>query len=184
MDEDAKPEPQLRVVDRRWWARTDGSAESSASSTKPTYVEELERQLAEKSLKLQNAASEFEQVKVRLRREVAREVERGRRAILAELLDVLDNLDRALAAGNADSSGLLRGVALVRDQFLAKLESLGVTRFDPVGQPFDATVHEAISTTAVTDPSLDGVIVTVVQPGYVVGDDLLRPASVIVGSLQ
>lgn len=181
--EDAKPEPEVRVVDRRWWARAEeagGAAEQP--STKPTYVEELERQLADKSTKLQHAAAEFEQAKTRLRRDVAREVERGRRAVLVELLDVLDNLDRAIAAGAADADGLLRGVELVRDQFLAKLESFGATRVEALQQPFDARVHEAVTMTPVADRAEDGRVIAVVKEGYAIGDELLRPASVVVGT--
>lgn len=185
MPEDAKDEPQVRVVDRRWWARGEpGGASAAVPSTKPTYVEELERQLADKSLKLKNAASEFEDAKVRIRRDVAREVERGRRAILAELLDVLDNLDRALSAASGESPALVRGVELVRDQFRAKLEAFGVKRVDALGGAFDATIHEAVSMSPVTDPAQDGVVVAVVKEGYAIGNELLRPASVIVGTLQ
>ncbi len=184
MDDDAKQEPQIRVVDRRWWARTDEAGAAVEPSTKPTYVEELERQLAEKSTKLQNVASEFEQARIRLRRDVAREVERGRRAMLVELLEVVDNLDRALGAAAGESSNLVRGVELVRGQFLAKLEAFGVKRIEALGQKFDATVHEAISTAPVTDPAHEGSIVAVVKEGYVIGDELLRPASVVVASLS
>jgi molecular chaperone GrpE len=182
--EDAKPEPQIRVVDRRWWARTDESSSPAEPSIKPTYVEELERQLAEKSAKLQHAAAEFEQARIRLRRDVAREVERARRAMLVELLDVLDNLDRALGAASGEASSLLRGVELVRDQFLAKLEAFGVTRLDALGRPFDATLHEAISTAPVEDAAQEGVVVAVVREGYAIGDEILRPPSVIVGAAR
>lgn len=183
MPEDAKQEPQVRVVDRRWWARGE-NAESTTVSTKPTYVEELERQLADKSIKVQNAAAEFEQAKLRIRRDVAREVERSRRAILVELLDVLDNLDRALSSASGDPSGIVRGVELVRDQFLAKLEAWGVKRLAAIDQPFDASLHEALGTTSVSDPDCEGRIVAVVKEGYTIGGDVLRPAAVIVGALQ
>jgi molecular chaperone GrpE len=180
--EDAKPEPPLRVVDRRWWARTDESLEAESASTKPTYVEDLERQLADRSAKLQNAAAEFEQAKARIRRDVAREVERGRRAVLVELLEVLDNLDRAIGAGSGDDDPLRRGVELVRDQFLAKLQSFGVIRVEALHRPFDARVHEAVTTTPVGEPAQNGIVVAVVKEGYAIGDDLLRPASVVVGT--
>ncbi len=160
---------------------------------KPTYVEELEQRLAEHTAQLQavkaehrRAIDEFDQVKLRIRRDVAREVERGKRAILVELLDVLDNLDRALTsardAGSADV--LLRGIELVREQFLAKLHSFGVTRVEALGQRFDAARHDAVSTAAVTEPEQDGVVVAVVREGYAVGDEMLRPASVVVGQRQ
>ena len=126
---------------------------------------------------------------MRIRRDVAKEVERGKRAVLAELLEVLDNLDRAIAAGrdradSASDGALLQGVQLVRDQFLAKLEGLGVARFEALGTPFDAVVHEAVSVQPVTDPAQNGVVVAVAREGYRLGEYLLRPASVVVGTLQ
>ena len=51
-----------------------------------------------------------------------------------------------------------------------------------IGQPFDASRHEAISTAPVSDPAQDGRVVAVVKEGYVIGDELLRPASVVVGT--
>jgi molecular chaperone GrpE len=197
MDPDEGKDPQVRVVDRRWWARGE-SADNAAPTTglKPTYVEELEKQLAESQDRLQEfmtdhrrSLEEFEQVKLRIRRDVAREVERGRRAVLVELLEVLDNLDRAIAAAREPKEGppsygvdrLARGVELVRDQFLSKLESFGVSRVPALGQPFDAMRHEAVTTTPVTDQSSDDVIVAVIKEGYVIGDEVLRPASVVVG---
>src|SRR5207302_5654780 len=90
----------LRVVDRRWWARNQDNADAPAEERvdrKPTVVEELEQQLADKTAQLQSvlaehrrALEEFEQIKTRMRREVGREVERGKRAVVADLLEVLD----------------------------------------------------------------------------------------------
>jgi molecular chaperone GrpE len=182
----------MRVVDRRWWARGDTDEPGRDTGIrKPTYVEELEQQVADKTAQLQTlltdhrrALDEFEQVKARIRRDTARDVERARRSVIADFLDVLDNLDRAIAAAAATPNcdpALLTGVRLVRDQFLAKLQALGVTRLDVIGQPFDAALHEAISTTPVAGPAQDGAIVAVVKEGYAIGDELLRPASVVVG---
>lgn len=189
----AKDEP-LRVVDRRWWARTDADAAAPADAApqrKPTALEDLEQQLAEKTAQLQSvltehrrALDEFEQIKNRMRREVTREVERGRRAVLADLLEVIDNLERAIAAARetpVSPDTLLRGVELVRDQFLAKLEAFDVRRIAAVGEPFDATIHEAVSMAPVADASADGTVVAVAKEGYAIGDELLRPATVVVG---
>ena len=192
---DAK-DPQLRVVDRRWWAR--GEAESAgvdeAPARKPTYVEELEQRVADQAAQIQafaverrRSAEEFEQAKGRIRRDVAREVEHGRRAVLVELLDVVDNLERASVAARdapAEPAALLRGVELVRKQFLAKLEAFGVKRIETLGQPFDASRHEAVSTTPVDDPSRAGLVVGVLREGYTIGDELLRLASVVVGEVS
>lgn len=191
----SKPDEPLRVVDRRWWAQPDAAAGATSNENererKPSYVEDLEQQLADRSAQLQaiagehrRAMDEFEQAKTRIRREVARDVERGRRAIVADLLEVLDNLDRAIGAArdsDVPADSLLRGVELVRDQFLAKLEGLGVRRVNALGQPFDAAVHEAVSMAPVTDQTQDGRVVAVTREGYAVGDEILRPAGVVVG---
>jgi molecular chaperone GrpE len=194
--ESKEEKPELRVVDRRWWARGETTDATDVGGRKPTFVEDLERRLAEATTELQSALSEhrraldeFEQAKGRIRREVGREVERGRRAVLTELLDVLDNLDRAIGSARRSDApdevqGLARGVELVREQFRAKLEAFGVMLVPASGQPFDAARHEAVSIVPVTDPTQDGIVVAVIREGYAIGDDLLRPASVVVGKMD
>jgi molecular chaperone GrpE len=185
----------MRVVDRRWWARGDAPDDPSDErrERKPTVVEDLEQRLGEAQQQLQavlldhrRATEEFEQVKVRMRRDVAREVERGRRTVLGEMLEVLDNLDRAIAAArDASAHGadtLLRGVELVRDQFLTKLESFGVVRIAALGTPFNPQLHEAVSLVPVPDPSSEGLVVAIAREGYAIGEELLRAASVVVGT--
>jgi molecular chaperone GrpE len=184
----------VKVIDRRWWAQKETPEPATDEAGpwqpgKPTYVEDLERQLAEKDRLLQEvttkyreSAREFDEARARLRREVGREVERGRRAFVVELLEVLDNLDRALEAGRAapDPATLAEGVQLVRQQFLARLAGAGVTRIDPLGEPFDPVRHEALSTVPTSEPAQDGIVCGVLAPGYLVGDEVLRPARVAV----
>lgn len=198
MSDEAKPvEPQVRVVDRRWWARqAAGETGDAETPRKPTYVEELERRIADQAEQLQTfitehrrSLDEFEQAKVRIRRDMVREVERGKRVVLVELLEIVDNLDRAIAAARETRpanvhealDNLARGIELVRDQFLAKLDAFGVARVPALGQPFDATRHEAVTIAPVDNPSQDGVVIAVVREGYAIADELLRPASVVVG---
>jgi molecular chaperone GrpE len=121
-----------------------------------------------------------------MRRDVGKEVERGTRAVLAGLLDVVDNLDRAVESGRAASPGsaLVQGVELVRAQFLATLEGHGVRPLDAVGLRFDPSRHEAATTVPVLDAAQDGVVVGVIRQGYTFGDDVLRPAVVAVAAFQ
>lgn len=179
----------VKVVDRRWWARGEDDAQPAERSTKPTYVEELERQVAEKDriaqeyiAKYRQAASEFEESRLRLRREISKDIERGRREILADLLDVVDNLDRAIdAAGRtASPDALLQGVEMVRRQFLSKLEAVGVRRIEAEGTSFDPVKHEAVSTVPAANAEDDGRVVGIIRHGYTIGGDVLRPASVAV----
>jgi molecular chaperone GrpE len=185
----------VKVIDRRWWANTEANAdrEASSASLKPTYVEELERQVAEKDRQVQEyigkyrqASSEFEEARLRLRREISKDVERARREVLAEILDVLDNLDRAVewTAGTQSVEAVIQGIDLVRRQFLSKLEGLGVTRIDAAGQPFDPQLHEAVTTVPTSSAEQDGIVIGVVRNGYRVGGDVLRPATVAVAKAE
>ena len=199
--DDHKDEP-LKVVDRRWWARqpaeesapqpAPGTAAEDTPRLKPTYVEELEQQLAERDHQLQDvlikyrdASREFDDARARLRKEIAKDIERSRRTLLLELLDVVDNLDRAIEAGRATHVGdpLLEGVTIVRDQFLAKLAGFGVSRIEVIDQPFEPLSHEAVTTVPTTDPARDHLVCGVIRPGYRLGDDVLRPAQVAVAQL-
>jgi molecular chaperone GrpE len=179
----------VKVVDRRWWARGDDGGAPERSSSKPSYVEELEQKLAEKDRQLQEAiakyrtaAAEYDESRLRLRREISKDVERGRREILADLLDVVDNLDRAIdsARQGASADAILQGVEMVRRQFLSKLEGLGVTRIESAGERFDPSLHEAVTTVPAESHDQDGRIVGIVRHGYRIGEDVLRPASVAV----
>jgi len=180
----------LKVTDRRWWAKgeTEETAASEEPKLKPSYVEDLEARLAAKDAELQQllgkyrgAAEEFEQARTRLRKELSKDVERGRRSLIVGFLEVLDNLDRALdAASDRSADPFVQGVAIVKQQFLATLESLGVRRLDPIGQPFDHSLHEAVTTVAAQPNIEPGIIVGVIRPGYSIGEEVLRPAQVAV----
>ena len=202
-------EVPVKVVDRRWWARgEDAPGGETSASLKPSYVEELERKLADSEKQAQEylgkyrqASQEFEVARARMRKELAKDAERSRRDVLASLLEVVDNLDRAIDAarkttktprpdsGQAPRPGseqvndaadpLLQGVELVRQQFLSKLEGFGVTRIPTEGAMFDPLVHEAV-TTVPGDEAADGRIAGVIAQGYRIGDEVLRPALVAV----
>ena len=188
---DKEHEVHVKVVDRRWWANPEGNTATTETrgESKPTYVAELEAQIAEKDRQVQEylgkyrqASAEFEEARLRLRREISKDIERTRRDILSEILEVLDNLDRALdsAKGSASYDALLQGVEMVRRQFIAKLEGFGVTRIDAQNQPFDPTLHEAITSVPAASPDQDGQVVGTVRSGYRIGDEVLRPAAVAV----
>ena len=187
---DKEHEIPIKVVDRRWWAQTaDAPREDTRGSGKPSYVEELEQQVADKDRQIQEyltkyrqSAGEFEEARLRMRREISKDIERARRDILSEMLEVLDNLDRALesARGGASPEAVLQGVEMVRRQFIAKLESVGVKRIEADNQRFDPALHEAISSVPAASPEQDGIIVGTARTGYTIGDEVLRPAAVAV----
>ena len=183
----------LKVTDRRWWAKEQsesGETVAEEPRLKPAYVEELEQKIATKDAEIQqliakyrSASSEFDDARARLRKELSKDVERGRRSMIVSFLEVLDNLDRALdAGGDRGADPFVQGVALVRQQFLSTLEGLGVKRVDPLGQPFDPAIHEAVSSMAAPAGTPANVVVGVIRPGYTINDEVLRPAAVAVST--
>jgi len=122
---------------------------------------------------LNNDREEFKQ---RLSREQERmlEVEKGN--IAQVLLEVVDELDLSLQAAGDDNSPLKRGVQLIRDGILTKLQALGIERVDPLGQRFDPNLVEAADVEITTDPANDQKVVGVMRAGYRMKDRVIRPA--------
>ena len=127
---------------------------------------------------------ELSRAKHRFDREARREIARQKRETIAPFLEVLDDVDRALAASDEASGSMREGVEMIRDRFLATLRDQGVTPMEVDGAPFDPERHEAMSVVPVTDPSLDNVVVGVIRAGYMLDGDVLRPAGVAVGRLS
>jgi molecular chaperone GrpE len=178
-------------------ASLEEGGESSESSD--NYVDILEseiaamgdevaqaRAVAEKAeARAERATEEVERAKERLARDAERDRARGARDLLIGFLDVLDDLDRAIAAARDmdHNPEVLKGVELVRGRFLKELGRHGVTHTQTLGQRFDPSRHDAVSMVTVDDPTRDGIIVGVASEGYDLGDEPLRPAKVAVGKL-
>jgi molecular chaperone GrpE len=124
------------------------------------------------------AMADFDNYKKRLQRDIESIVSSHRRLLLERFLPVLDNLERALQS-SAEGDGLRGGIEQTLKGFEAILAGEGVKPIDVKGKPFDPHVAEAIATTQ-TKNGKDDVVVEVAQKGYSIGDDLLRPAKVIV----
>ncbi len=145
--------------------------------------EQLSKTLVEKSAlqdQLQRLMAEFDNYRRRAEREKAEAMERGRQAVLLATLEVLDNLERALATGRAEGGTLadfLAGVELIQRQVVDSLSSFGVKPVPAVGEIFDPTVHEAIATDE-TDEYKPNTVLAELKRGYKLGDRLLRPAMV------
>jgi molecular chaperone GrpE len=129
------------------------------------------------------AVRELDAARARVERDAKQVQDETRRHLIAELLPVLDNFDRTIAAADHEgcSRALVQGTKAVRSQLEAVLRHYGVERVDAIAKPFDPAVHDAISMLEVTDPSYDDVVIDQVQPAYLYGNTLLRPAKVVVG---
>jgi molecular chaperone GrpE len=127
-----------------------------------------------------HAAADLENYKKQASRTREDAVERTRRALLGVILSVVDNVERALAYGaQSDEAGpIVEGIRMTHRQALETLANMGVRPFAAQGKPFDPRYHEAVEVVPPTDEHPAGQIVAEVQRGYVVGDEVLRPARV------
>jgi len=107
-------------------------------------------------------------------------VERTRRAMLTVVLSVVDNIERALeyAGQNDAATAIVEGIRMTHRQTLDLLANMGVRPFPATGKPFDARYHEAVEVVPPTAEHPSGTVVAEVQHGYLIGDEVLRPARV------
>lgn len=160
-------------------------------------LDQVEAQRDEYLDDLRRAHADFENYRKRVARDGAVQREHGRADVLNALLDVLDDLDRVVAAADgldhaalaADAAAVASGVRVVADKAMRALAGLGVERVDATGVPFDPTVHDAVQQ---VDAEADGgegteqrdvdgpVVHTLLRPGYRLPDRVLRPAMVVV----
>ena len=132
---------------------------------------------------LREAIADYEGARRRAERELARSKEELRASLVADLLPVLDSLDRAIEALAPVAGGLgdSVGMGLVRAQLESVMRGYGLVRFDAIGEPFDPRLHEALDVAAVDDPARRGRVVAQWTAGYRIDDRVLRPARVTVG---
>jgi molecular chaperone GrpE len=124
--------------------------------------------------------ADFENYRKRVASDVQAAQVRGKAEVVREVIDAVDNLERALeAAGEGES--LSAGVEMVLNGLRESLVRNGVEAVDPKGERFDPTRHEALSTQPV-EGSGSGVVVEVLQKGYLLGEHLIRPARVVVSA--
>jgi molecular chaperone GrpE len=148
-------------------------------------VEALQKEAAEAKDRMLRTLAEMENLRKRTSREVADARTYGITGFARDVLEIADNLQRALdavpaeARANADPGlkALIEGVELTERSLLNALEKNGVKKFDPIGQKFDPNFQQAMY--EVPDPSVpSGTVVHVVQAGYTIGERVLRPAMV------
>jgi len=130
--------------------------------------------LEERTTDLQRLQAEFANYRRRVDRDRQAVAEQALASVLVGLLPVLDDIDRARSHGEVEG-----GFKLVADGLETTLTKLGLQRFGDAGEPFDPTQHEAMThalSAEVTEPTC----AEIYQPGYRVGDRILRPARVAV----
>jgi molecular chaperone GrpE len=156
---------------------------SDEDATAVTAEEHLEALVSERDdavADLQRVAAEFANYRKRALRDQEAFAARAAERLMAKLLPVLDDLERALeAAEHHDEAKVIEGVGMTRSALAGALASEGVAEIEAADGPFDPHVHEALLAQAAEGVE-SGTVVQVVQKGYRLGDVVLRPARVIV----
>ena len=158
-------------------------ATSGDGAAAATDAESLRAQLDEKQDRLLRALAEADNIRRRAQRDREDYVKYANESLLRDLIPVLDNFDRALAAARAAGSAadVVAGVDLIQRELLRVLEKHGVTRYSALGQPFDPTRHEAIAR-VVSGDAAPNTVVAEVAPGYLLHGRVLRAAMVSVAA--
>jgi molecular chaperone GrpE len=148
-------------------------------------IRRLEEQLEEARDRHLRLAAEYDNYRKRATRERTESGDRAQAALVGRLLDVLDDMDRLSADGSAASGEQLRqAVALVDKKLWKELQAAGLERIDPVGAPFDPSLHEAVSVVPPPSREQDHQVSATFQAGYRFKGTLVRPARVQVYSEQ
>lgn len=146
-----------------------------------TEIEEARAELARMREQLLRTAADFDNFRKRSRREIEDARTRAREELLRDLLPVFDNLERAVvhAEQATDAKAVADGVGMVLRQFTDTLGRIGIQRVESVGKPFDPSFHDAFQQVE-TSEHPPGTVVAELQPGYAMGDRLIRAAMVMV----
>ena len=196
----ADEESEFKVEDRRHWNVDEAEPEEAeVKPRQPGIIDEYRERAEAAEAKLQeyieaykDDQKEQERFRERLERDVDRRVELKFGELVGELLQTVDDLDLGLdhVRGVAQAEPppppppLAHGVGLARDRFLATLERHGIERITPDGAAFDPNEAEAMRMDPVDSEQMDGKVTVTLQPGYRLGERVVRPARVAVGRYQ
>lgn len=184
------------VSDRRFWLQEGDDAEPAAKTAPltprlPSYVETL-KQAAEKSeerarlsfARIKEVERETDEIRQRLQRDIERRVELKEQDVFREFVEILDNLERSLAAASESikEGAFFGGIDLIYNQIKTLLEKHGIKKLSLVGKKFDPKLAEAIDLIPTHDPQKDGDVVDEIASGYLHKNNLLRPAKVRVAT--
>jgi molecular chaperone GrpE len=174
---------------------TDAAAETVAEPVDPLAgkSDEEVRTLAAQATEFlglaQRTRADFDNYRKRTQRDLAAAKRRGGVDLARELLAAIDNAERALehetaALADADADAparrILDALNATHGELVAALGRGGIERFVPLGEPFDPTRHEAMAKRPADGDEPSGICGPVFQPGYAAGDEIVRPARVIV----
>lgn len=125
--------------------------------------------------------AEFDNYRKRVNREKADIIKNAAERVLLDMLPIVDDFERALAATADSTESLREGMTLIYNKLIKYLEHNGVKAMDTDGKPFDPDFHEAIARIPAPTDDLKGKVVDTTTKGYMLNDKVLRHAKVAVG---
>ena len=140
---------------------------------------ETEKVVEIKENRLMRLAAEFENYKKRTRQEWELLINQANAELLKEILGVLDDLDRAFEHSGDSNEHFRDGITLIHSSLLDLLRRKKLSEIEAAGKPFDPQYHEAVAEMKSEDVEA-GIVTEVVQKGYMLNDQVIRPARVVV----
>lgn len=169
----------------------DINADESMSETSPpgnpadsdSELEKLKAELEEAKDKYLRKVAEFENFKRRNAKERIELIQTAGKEVITEMLDVLDDCDRAQRQMEAseDVKEIKEGVLLVFNKFRNTLQARGLKPMETLHKEFDPDLHEAVTEIPASSPELKGKIVDEIMKGYYLNDKIIRHAKVVIG---
>lgn len=153
------------------------------SATAAERRAELQAQLADAEKRVLLAHADLENFRRRTRRDMQDQLRYASLGLISEILDAVDNLNRAIDAHEKDpgTNGLVEGVKLVAQQLASTLQNQGCKKIEAVGQPFDPTLHQAVQIQA-SDEVAPNTVLMDLRPGFQLHDRVIRPSQVFVST--
>ena len=176
-------QPEVEV-DEKLQAEVELDQAELAEEQAETQIDELQQKLSTLGEQLLREQAEMQNVRRRAQRDIESAHKYALEKFASELLSVVDNLERAIEAIDAEDEAqkaVAEGLELTLKTFIEVLGKYNVEAVDPEGQPFDADLHQAVSTVPNNDVEPNTVI-NVFQKGYTLNGRLVRPAMVVVST--
>ena len=191
--------PKIKVLDRRHWAdESEGSSHEDTPNKPieqrlPNFVEQLKKDSEDKDKRLReyiaaykDKNAENDEFRIRLQKENETRLDQFKAILIARLLPILDNLQRAAqsASQTKDLNSLQEGIDLVINQFSHELKENGVETVTAVGEKFNPKSHEVFLTVETEDEAQDEMVIEELEPGYRFKEKLIKAAKVKIAKLK
>ncbi len=174
------PDTAPETADAAAKTPVDAETQPDEAAQADARLQELEAQLLQANDKFLRTLAEYDNYRKRSVREKEQAYADSKASVLAELLPVLDNFERA-ACADASYEDYRKGVEMIFNQLSACFEKLGVESFGAAGDAFDPNIHNAVMHVE-DENAADNTVAEVFSKGYKLGDKILRPAVVKVAN--